>query len=235
MYNEIFFSEIDSTNKYLKENYKNFNNFTFVRTDYQSLGKGRNERKWDSNRGENLLFSLLIKDSKFLEKTGILSLISAVCISQNLEKLGVSNVSIKWPNDVYVNGKKICGILLEGALPNYVVIGIGINVNQNKFDGDFRAAPTSLCLELNKLIDKNNLKDQIFQSLISLISNIGDASVFFDYFNSHNYLKDREVSGIRNNITIVGKVAGIDNEFNLLVESDGFINKVSSGEISIKF
>ena len=109
----LHFDEIDSTNNYLKNSYQLLDNFTFVSADYQSKGKGRNDRVWESIKGSNLMFSILIKDPKLIEVSTILSLVTAVEISRLLESYSINNVSIKWPNDVLVNDKKICGILLE--------------------------------------------------------------------------------------------------------------------------
>ena len=149
-YHYLHFDEIDSTNHYLMNSYQLLDNFTFVSTDYQSKGKGRNDRVWESIKGLNLMFSILIKDSKLINEFNALSLMSAVEVAQVLESYGIDNVSIKWPNDVLVNDKKICGILLEGQLPEYVVIGIGLNVNQKEFPDNLRRPATSLVNELNK-------------------------------------------------------------------------------------
>ena len=122
----IHFEEIDSTNTYLKKEYQNLDNLTFVTADYQSSGHGRYDRKWSANKGDNVLLSYLIKDKNIIEHFSYMSMFTAVVIIKYLEDKGLTNVSIKWPNDVYVNGKKIAGILLEGNIPNYVVIGVGL-------------------------------------------------------------------------------------------------------------
>ena len=140
-YHYIHFEEIDSTNNYLKNSYQLLDNFTFVTADYQSKGKGRNDRVWESSKGLNITFSILIKDSKLLEVSTILSLMTAVELAKLLDRYGIDNVSIKWPNDVYVNCKKIAGILLEGNVPNYVVVGVGLNLLpelRNRFSDVFR-------------------------------------------------------------------------------------------------
>ena len=149
-YHYLHFAETDSTNSYLKNSYKLLNNFTFVSTDYQSAGKGRNDRIWFSNPGENLMFSLLIKDENLLKKFSSLSIISAAIIAELIETLGIIDVSIKWPNDVFIKDKKVCGILLEGQILEYLVIGAGLNVNQKSFPDGLRKPATSLSLELNK-------------------------------------------------------------------------------------
>ena len=132
---ELFFETIDSTNTYLKQNYENLDNFTFVRADLQTSGRGRSSRKWLSKKGDNLLFSLLIKDKELINKYKALSINSAYLVLKILEEYGLKNLSLKWPNDIYVNGNKICGILLESVSKQEIeclIIGIGLNVNQKK-------------------------------------------------------------------------------------------------------
>ena len=133
-FKQIHFEEIDSTNNYLKNNYQHLDDFTFASADYQSQGKGRNNRTWISKAGENLMFSLLIKDDYLMERPTIISLVVAVEVAVILETYGIKKVSIKWPNDVLVGDKKICGILAEGQLPNYLVVGVGLNINNDKFE-----------------------------------------------------------------------------------------------------
>ena len=131
---KLHFIELDSTNDYLKNNYESLNNLTFVSADYQIKGRGRNERKWFSSKGENLLFSILIKENITLKEPGLYSIYCIVEIAKYLEKIGLKNVLIKWPNDIYVNDKKILGVLSEGKYLGsnllYVIVGIGLNVNQ---------------------------------------------------------------------------------------------------------
>ena len=115
-YKSLHFNEIDSTNTYLKNNYLSLDNFTFVSSDYQSNGKGRNDRKWLSDSGENLMFSFLIKDSSLINIAPSLSMMAACEVAKLLEELDIKKVSIKWPNDVLVSDKKICGILLDAKI-----------------------------------------------------------------------------------------------------------------------
>ena len=111
--NKLHLNKIDSTNNYLKQNYKNLEDYTFVSADLQTNGKGRNEREWKSENGKNLLFSLLLLDKPLFKLYKDISIITAYSIIEALSKIGIKGLSLKWPNDVYVNGKKICGILLE--------------------------------------------------------------------------------------------------------------------------
>ena len=230
-YHYIHFDEIDSTNNYLKNSYQLLDNFTFVFADYQNKGKGRNDRVWESNKGSNLMFSVLIKDPKLIE-ISLLSLYSAVEISKLLESYGINNVSIKWPNDVLVNDKKICGILLEGQLPHYVVIGIGLNVNQKEFPNNLRRPATSIFNELNKDINLEELKETLFPSIVNNFNKLNKDD-YLSYFNNHNYLLNKRVKVDINNQTFIGEVVGIDKNFNLQILSHDILLHIDSGEIEI--
>lgn len=156
--------EIDSTNKFLKDNYKDLANITVLRTNFQTKGMGQFERTWESNKNENLLFSILLKDIKLNEintiKTHVIETLLVV-----LKTFGLKGI-FKEPNDIYVNDSKILGILIETKVNinqvfDYVVIGIGININQTIFIND---NATSFKLLKDKTFDL----DEIFSTLLNI-------------------------------------------------------------------
>ena len=220
----IHFEEISSTNKYIKENYDSLENFTFVVADYQSDGKGRENRSWISPSNENLLFSFLIKDKKLFQDYKALSIGTATLVGRFLEFIGIENVMIKWPNDVYVNDKKICGILLEGNIEKYIALGVGLNVNQATFKGEYRVTPTSIRKELGKDIDVESLKVLLFEFIMKHMNQKGFKSHTLKFYQKHDYLLGKTVS-ISN---ITGKVQGITENFDLLIDD----KIISSGEIN---
>ena len=231
-YHYLHFDEIDSTNNYLKNSYKLLSNFTFVSTDYQSAGKGRNDRIWFSNPRENLMFSLLIKDENLLKKFSSLSIISAAIIAELIESLGIEDVSIKWPNDVFIKDKKVCGILLEGQILEYLVIGVGLNVNQKSFPNGLRKPGTSLSLELNNDLNVNEVKERLFLQMTKELSNL-DVQKYLDYFKAHNYLEYKRVRALVNNQPFIGEVIGIDDNFFLQIKTGDMLLHIDSGEIEI--
>lgn len=231
-YKSLHFKEIDSTNTYLKENHLSLDNFTFVSADYQNQGKGRNDRQWLSNKGENLMFSFLIKEKSLIDIAPLLSLLTACEVAKLLEQKKIKNVSIKWPNDVLVNDQKICGILLEGQLPNYVVVGVGLNVNQKEFPSNLRREATSISNELGKEVSILELKETLFLNITQSFNNV-DKEQYLFYLNKHNYLLDKKVCVIINQQNIMGKVVGIDSDFNLQIKTDSGLLSVNSGEIEI--
>ena len=231
-YHQIHFDQIDSTNSYLKNSYRLLDDFTFASADYQSDGKGRENRKWESKKGENLLFSVLLKDKKFLANAPVLSIYFAVEIAQLLELYGLKNVSIKWPNDVYVGGKKICGILAESQLPDCIVVGVGLNVNQLEFSDDLRRPATSMRLWLKRKIDIDELKIELFGQIMDHFTKLYVEN-YLSYFREHNYLQEKRVRVTVNNQVFYGEVIGIGEDFCLKVVSRDMLLHIESGEIEI--
>ena len=231
-YHLLHFKEIDSTNNYLKNSYQLLSDFTFASTDYQSRGKGRNDRVWSSEAGENLMFSFLIKNEELLKKSTILSILTGVEVAREIEKYGIDNVSIKWPNDVLINDKKVCGILLEGQIPNYLVIGVGLNVNQKAFPDGLRRPATSLSLELENDVNIDELKERLFSNIVNNFTNIKE-NEYVEYFRKHNYLQNKRVRVVINNEIFIGEVVGIDDSFCLQVLSSDMLLHIDSGEIEI--
>ena len=231
-YHVLHFQEIDSTNDYLKNSYKLLNNFTFVTADYQKAGKGRENRVWSSNPKENLTFSLLIKDQILLKKYNILSIVGAALITELIESYGVKDVSIKWPNDVLIKNKKVCGILLEGQILEYLVIGAGLNINQKAFPDGLRRPATSLSLELNEDLDIKNIKNKLFKMIIGELSNL-DENKYLQFFRKHNYLLNKRVRVLVNDQPFIGEVVGIDDKFFLQIKTGDMLLHIDSGEIEI--
>lgn len=163
----LHLKEVTSTNDYLKARHKEFPTWTILSADYQSKGKGRLNHVWKSHKGENLLCSILIKDPNVFKEHEALCLLVGVSVYRLLKDLGIKNVKIKLPNDIYVNNKKICGILIETIFMSNklqaLVIGIGLNLNQKKFPKTLRA--TSTYLVNKKIINP----DYALKALVKII------------------------------------------------------------------
>lgn len=232
---KIHFQEIDSTNTYLKNNYQTLENLTFVSADFQSAGRGRTGRIWDAKKGDNLLFSILIKDEELINKFKSISVISAYSIIQILEEYGIKNTSIKWPNDVYVMDDKICGILLEGVTTDKfecLIIGIGLNVNQKEFNGEHLHQPTSIYKKLNKELDIDELKEKVFKQLETNLLKLKQDYDFYQEIKNYDYLKNKEVYALINNEKKAIKVIGINDDYLLKIMVDGKEELMESGEVS---
>jgi len=159
------FKKIPSTSDYLKDNYEKLESFTFVRTDYQTKGRGQFERKWMSANGRNLLMSFIIKDVAINQLTTIKEWVKSA-IFATLGSFGL-DVYFKEPNDVFCNEKKLCGILMEtkgsGTKLDYVIVGIGLNVNQFIFH-NFKA--TSLFIETKKIQNVRKVMSKLMANLL---------------------------------------------------------------------
>ena len=134
----IHIDETDSTNRWLKENGEDT---MVVVADYQTAGKGCGTNAWESERGKNLTFSMLIHPAELLAKEQFhITEVVSVAMCKTLQPYLQDRVEIKWPNDIYVGHRKICGILIENRLQGQeikdCIIGIGLNVNQTVFRSD---------------------------------------------------------------------------------------------------
>lgn len=167
----IYLDETDSTNTYLLSSEGDGKpNGTVCFAEKQNKGRGRLERTWSSLKSNNLTFSILLNDSEYISKyLNYINLGTSLAVAQSLETLFQFTPELKWPNDVLVNGKKISGILLESSLRgntfNKLVVGIGINVNQPVFHGEYNLTPTSVRMELGTLIDRERLLAEILNNL----------------------------------------------------------------------
>jgi BirA family biotin operon repressor/biotin-[acetyl-CoA-carboxylase] ligase len=192
------YGETGSTNEELNRLLENeiLEEGTIVSTEYQTAGKGYQGNSWSSQKGKNLLFSILLKP-EFLspEKTFHLSRIISLSVIDILDKQGLK-AEIKWPNDILIGSSKICGILIENAISGnkilHAVVGIGLNVNQDKFDREI-PSPTSLCLEKGCHSDRDFLIEDFRSALESWYQVLltGNENKIMDEYHKRLYLVDR--------------------------------------------
>ena len=168
---------IDSTNDYLKALAKkeSLENFTTVIAEKQLKGKGQMGSEWNSEAGKNLTMSILVK-SNFTTNQTIFNISVAVALSiiSVLDSLDIPKVSVKWPNDIMAENKKLGGILIENAIKSdgtvISVIGIGLNINQSDFFNLPKA--TSLFIETQQAFDKEMLMNKIVEKLQDYIEKL---------------------------------------------------------------
>ena len=146
-----FAKETDSTNSWIKRLAKDgAEHGTLAVAEFQSAGRGRFDRRWEAPEGSSIMMTLLLRPEFSPQYASMLTLVMGMAVAQAAEELGF-NVSIKWPNDIVINGKKLCGILTEMSTEDnqirYVVVGIGINVNIREFPEEISSTATSLLLE----------------------------------------------------------------------------------------
>ncbi len=160
------FVSIGSTNDYLKE-LTDAPEFTCVVADEQTAGRGRRDRAWHSSPGEGLYLSILLRPPSS-SNIPLISLLAAVAVAETLIARGVASVDIKWPNDVLVNGRKLCGILAEGASGAggvRIILGIGVNLNHASFPGELRETATSLFIETGRRVIVDEFRDQLLERI----------------------------------------------------------------------
>ena len=227
-----YLKEINSTSTYIKEHIDELNNFDIVSAEHQTSGRGRTGHEWKDTKNENVLMSILIKDPLIVESYNVLSIAIGVIVARYLTNyLPPKAISLKWPNDVYVNGQKICGILLEGKLPEYVIVGIGLNVNQRAFSID---NATSLSLETEYEFKIDNIRELFFKHLLSELSLFSkNKDRYVAEFNRHNYLKGKKISFNRNGVQEKGVAGDVNPDGSLLVSIDENEDNVFFDEVSL--
>lgn len=162
----IHLQSVASTNNYLKDllSAEDVEEYTVVYTDMQTCGRGQQNNNWESEDGKNILFSMVVFP-QFVRagKQFVISQIASLAVKDTLSEY-VDNITIKWPNDIYWNEKKICGILIENSLIDdsilHSVIGIGVNINQEIFRSN-APNPVSLKQITNKTYDTKTILDAI--------------------------------------------------------------------------
>ena len=231
------FDTISSTNDYLLRKEKNKNkDIKICIAEEQTKGRGRRGKSWISPKFKNIYFSL----NSFLKKEDLsgLSIAVALSVSKVLTKINVMSL-IKWPNDLLVGNKKICGILIETAKVGEltkVVIGIGINVNM-EYSELIDQEWTSIKLEKKQSVDRNSIITEMINQLCITLNKFEqeEFDYFINKFTSLDLLKDKQFTlKDKPNETFIGK--GIDNKGLLIAQNlkDQRIVKFSSGEVSLK-
>ncbi len=165
----FYFEELPSTNNYAKKlKGEGGCHGTMVLTDHQSSGRGQHEHEWIVEPGQNLTFSLMFQPSS-AERLNLLTLVCALSVKETVEYFTALKPVIKWPNDVLVNDKKICGILTEtvfiGNKLDRVIVGIGLNVNQEEFKDKAVTNATSLKLETEQALERETILAHLVQDI----------------------------------------------------------------------
>ena len=232
------FKSLTSTQDKAKEFSKKGLSNIVVIADSQTNGRGRFKRKWHSDNG-SLSMSILLKP-KNIQNLQYLTFAAAISVAKSIKSLTSINTKIKWPNDVHYRGKKLCGILTEGIFgkENYVVIGIGLNANQDSFPQDIRNIATSLKIIKKEKINIKKLIESITNEFLNLYSN------YYAKNKLRNILKtwrkycdtiNKDVTVISANKKINGKAIGVDENCNLLLKlRSSKIIKIVEGDVKVR-
>ena len=216
---------------------------TLCLTEEQVKGKGGLSRGWFSPKGKGLWFSILLKPSFLPQEASKCTLLAAVAVVQAVNSIAGVHASIKWPNDILLEGKKLVGILTEMSAEfghiNYIVVGIGINVSVAPEDvpAEFRSSAISLNAVATEKISRTELLAAVlenFEKLYEQVLQQGFAPVL-QLWRKYTSTLGKEVKVIAPNETYIGKAIDIDEEGLLIVEkADGTREKVLAGDVSIR-
>lgn len=236
----IHFDQLDSTNIRAHELLKSgeAENGSVIRANYQVAGKGQRGRLWESNASENLMVSIVLKTAIEVKLMHLLNKMVANSIYDLLDNLSVREVSIKWPNDLLVNGKKIAGILIENSIQaqniSQSIIGIGLNVNQTQFSNYPREA-ISLSLIQKKKFEIDSLLQQLLHQLKNNLSLLYTNPKLIDEFYHQRLfgLNKPLIFSIEEN-EVVGTIRGVDEHGLLDLEIQGKRLKFSEREVVFK-
>ena len=234
---------VNSTNQYLKEldSAKVANGFVAIANE-QEQGRGRRSRSFVSEKGDGIYLSILLKFDGRQKDIRLLTICTAVAVSKAIEKVCQIEAQIKWVNDVFCNGKKICGILTEATLSaelqelDSVIVGIGINTGE--VPGEIKEIATSIKEETNKQGLRNELIAKVlnqFEEIYLDYTKRDKQQDIIDYYESKLFIKGQQVWVVNGEEEELATVMGIDKDGSLIVENDnGDIRHLITGEIKLR-
>jgi len=201
----IHIEEMDSTNRWMKENGEGE---MVVTTEFQTAGRGCGSNMWESERGKNLLFSVLIHPKNVLARNQfVITQIVSVALCETLKRYLDMPIEIKWPNDIYAGDKKICGVLienkLEGCCIKDCIIGVGLNVNQTVFKSD---APNPVSIK--QLTGNDTDRDEILTTFLNELESASNTKGIHQVYLNKLYRRNGKhlfcTMGTQFEATIVG-------------------------------
>lgn len=234
-------SVIDSTNQYLLERMNELQSGDACVAEHQYSGRGRRGRQWVSPFGSNIYFSMFWRLEQGPESVTGLSLVIGTAIAEVLKKMGMENIRVKWPNDLYLHGKKLAGILVEltGKMGDAVqlVMGVGINIlmpitaQKESINQDWTTLQ-----EAGITIDRNKLTAEVFSELKRDMTQFEKEGLtaFIDRWRQLDNYCGYPVKLIVGKKEIRGIARGIDSQGALLLEQNGTVKAYSGSEISLR-
>ena len=236
-----FVRETDSTNLWIKRLAKEgAPEGTLALAEFQSAGRGRLGRSWEVPEGTSVMMSILLRPKFEPQYAPMLTLVMGMAVAKAVKKFGF-DVSIKWPNDVVVSHKKICGILTEMGVRDgkidYAVIGVGINVNIREFPEEMADKATSLYLESGREFDRSQIPGLVMEAFEEYYEKFAATcdlsglkeeyeSILANYNQPVRVLAKEPYEGVARGITDGGEL--------LVEKTDGTIVAVSAGEVSVR-
>ncbi len=214
---------------------------TIVVTDRQESGRGRRGKKWEAPAGSSIMMTLLLRPQINPNNASMLTLVAAMAVAKAIEDETGLHVGIKWPNDIVVNRKKVCGILTEMSAQidyvNHIVIGIGINVQIDMFPDELADIATSLYLESGKKVNRAALIEKVcefFEEYYEKFISTEDLTLIVNEYNAYMVNLNQSVRVLDPKEPFEGKARGITARGELLVDTWESRRLVSSGEVSVR-
>ena len=264
---EIFcYNTLDSTNVKAKElAEEGYPSGTLVIAESQTAGRGRRGRDWNSQEGTGIFMSFILKpeltsepaeqnppglisasaeqnhSGLTIENASMVTLVCALAVSMGISQVTGAEAQIKWPNDIVMNGRKICGILTEMSVVSgkvgHVVVGIGINVSNLQFPEEIANTAGSLYTETGKFFQRAEIVGAIlekFETYYALFLKTQDLSLMQEEYNGLLANRNREVRVLDPREPFEGKALGITEKGELIVETPQGKQMVSGGEVSVR-
>lgn len=243
-YNIYIYDEVSSTNDVLKKYaIEGAEDNTVIIANSQTKGKGRLGRSFFSPADTGIYFSILLRRNFSPDEAMFLTPAAAVCVANALGKYTQNKVEIKWVNDIYINDRKICGILSESAFNNdntkteFAIIGIGINLTKPLQD-----FPAEISSKAGFLLDNSCVLDNIKTAVIAdilneftSILNVFTLNSIYDAYVSRSWLTSKTVIADTGSEIFEAEVVGVDKSMRLVLKkTDGSIVAINCGEVNLK-
>ena len=240
-FNFVIYKTVESTNIVARGMAMNgADSGTVVIAEEQTSGYGRNGKSFFSPYGTGIYMSIILnlKKEKKIFNSSFITTAAAMAVSKSIEEISNENTQIKWVNDVFINGKKVCGILTEGAFSfedgklDYAVIGIGINVNFPK--NGFPEEINNIAVSINKMQNNKDIRNILIAKILERMYEYYFNNVaFYDEYKKRSFLIGKKVSLNIDNEEHIVKVLDIDKTFALVAEfQDGKIDRIVSGSVN---
>jgi len=241
---KTYFEELDSTNRYLKEAAaQGAPTGTVIIAGRQSAGRGRLGRSFFSPENKGIYMSILLRPDISLERAVLITSMAAVAVAQAIETVSSISAKIKWVNDIFLNKKKVCGILTEAGIDvenhslEYVVLGIGINVGSMEFPEELQDIATSVSNECGFEIEKEVLIEEILKELEKWYPTLWNGR-FLEESRARSVLLGREILVLDDNApggSYPAKAVELNELGNLVIETEKGMKILNSGEVSVRF
>ncbi|YCM43682.1 biotin--[acetyl-CoA-carboxylase] ligase [Verrucomicrobiaceae bacterium 227] len=221
----IFLPECGSTNDEARRlALKGAAHHSLVLTESQTAGRGRRGQAWTCPQGEGLACSLIVRPEVAPALWSRHALAAGLALAEALDGFGLS-AGVKWPNDVWVDGKKICGILVEAGA-GFVIVGIGLNINVAEFPDDLAHPATSIALESGKSVSREEVLVSLLQRLRVRLDQIGAGfPELLKAWSTRCVLSGYEIELESGGEIITGRMEGLSSKGELLVHTPDGVRK----------